>query len=319
MKAVGLSAALLLGLTVASAESAHAAGYTYSDLVVTGASTTIGRSVNDAGQLTGYFVDGTGYHGFVETNGVFTILNAPGNPIGTIAWDINNSGQVVGWFNDAVGSHGFIETAGSYVTLDDPLAKAGTTRAAGLNDFGQVVGTYGDSSGIQHGFLEQSGNYVTIDDPLATAGTSPQGINDAGEIGGTYSITGSDQSFTDVKGVFTTVSDLPYQNVHGVTNSGQLVGDYYSGGFHGFIDSGSSYVTIDDPLAVHSMTSVYTGTIIYKANLSGEVTGYYYDASGNTQGFLATPIPEPAGLAVLGVGLLGVVSVRYRRASRACR
>jgi uncharacterized membrane protein len=60
-----------------------------------------------------------------------------------------------------------------------------STQAFGINDMGQIVGTYHNNTGI-HGFLLSAGTYTTIDDPLATHGTFAQGINDNGQIVGYY-------------------------------------------------------------------------------------------------------------------------------------
>ena len=60
----------------------------------------------------------------------------------------------------------------------------------GINATGQIVGSYRDASGALHGFLyNPSGifnTYTTLDDPLATNGTFASGINDMGQIVGTY-------------------------------------------------------------------------------------------------------------------------------------
>ena len=57
----------------------------------------------------------------------------------------------------------------TYTTLDDPNV-ANSTRAFGINDMGQIVGTYNDDSGI-HGFLLSGGTYFNFNDPSATDGT----------------------------------------------------------------------------------------------------------------------------------------------------
>jgi probable HAF family extracellular repeat protein len=77
-----------------------------------------------------------------------------------------------------------------FIALDDPLGGTQSsgqgTRAQGINDQGQIVGFYVDSSGATHGFLYSGGAYTTLDDPLGTGGTFAQGINDQGQIVGSY-------------------------------------------------------------------------------------------------------------------------------------
>ena len=60
------------------------------------------------------------------------------------------------------------------------------TQALGLNNRGQVVGAYMDSSGLTHGFVYtvSSGHYATVDDPNGVGSTIANGINDGGAIVG---------------------------------------------------------------------------------------------------------------------------------------
>src|SRR5437588_6091302 len=54
-----------------------------------------------------------------------------------------------------------------YTTFDNPLNTSGDgTLASGINDTGQIVGTYADAGGV-HGFLLSGGSYSTLDAPLA--------------------------------------------------------------------------------------------------------------------------------------------------------
>jgi hypothetical protein len=46
----------------------------------------------------------------------------------------------------------------TYTTLDDPLVVNNATDAFGINAAGQIVGAYGDNTGL-HGFLEAGGLY----------------------------------------------------------------------------------------------------------------------------------------------------------------
>src|SRR5262245_9411192 len=57
-------------------------------------------------------------------------------------------------------------------TLDGPLG-AGSfgAFANGINNEGQIVGSYDDENMHAHGFLYSNGSYTTLDDPLATGST----------------------------------------------------------------------------------------------------------------------------------------------------
>ena len=72
-------------------------------------------------------------------------------------------------------------TTYTFSPIDDGTNGTGAT---GINDLGQIVGGYSDSSGA-HGFLYSDGTYTTIDDALGTS-TIAYGINNAGQIAGQY-------------------------------------------------------------------------------------------------------------------------------------
>jgi probable HAF family extracellular repeat protein len=78
-----------------------------------------------------------------------------------------------------------VYSGGGFTSFDEPLTTDGTYPTA-INDAGQVVGYYIDSSGF-HGFLYSGGAFTTIDDPstqYTEAYTIPTGINDLGQIVG---------------------------------------------------------------------------------------------------------------------------------------
>ena len=52
----------------------------------------------------------------------------------------------------------------TYTTIDDPLATTRTS-ARDINNAGQIVGEYIDSSNHLHGFLLSGGTYTILDDP----------------------------------------------------------------------------------------------------------------------------------------------------------
>jgi uncharacterized membrane protein len=58
---------------------------------------TFATGINDHGQIVGYYLDACGtFHGFVrDKKGVFTNIDHPDSPSGTVTLDINNRGQIV--------------------------------------------------------------------------------------------------------------------------------------------------------------------------------------------------------------------------------
>ena len=74
-------------------------------------------------------------------------------------------------------------TTYTFSPIDDGTNGTGAT---GINDAGQIVGFYEDSSGAQHGFLYSGGTYTPLNAPSGTKGTQAVGINDSGQIVGAY-------------------------------------------------------------------------------------------------------------------------------------
>src|SRR5262249_6843 len=98
--------------------------------------------INDAGQIVGYYVNATGYHGFLYSNGTYTTLDDPSTgSFGTLATGINNAGQIVGWYEDSAGhQHGFLE-----ITIPNPAPPAATAAdmiLRGANTSPAVMGQY---------------------------------------------------------------------------------------------------------------------------------------------------------------------------------
>src|SRR4051794_32839876 len=86
-----------LALCLFTPGQARAASYTFTTInnpLATGMTYAFG--INDSGQVTGYYNNATGTHGFVDTNGTFTTINDPLATGGTLAYGINDNGQVTG-------------------------------------------------------------------------------------------------------------------------------------------------------------------------------------------------------------------------------
>jgi probable HAF family extracellular repeat protein len=156
--------------------------------------------VNNNGQVVGYYLDRDGAHGFLYSGGTYTILDDPLAvgccPLGvggTYAQGINDRGDIVGFYVDSTnnpthGEHGFLYRNGQYETLDDPLVyqQGPSTRAEAINNKGQIVGYYNDSTNLLRGFVYSNGQYTTLNVPSATYYTYAFGINDNGQVVGYY-------------------------------------------------------------------------------------------------------------------------------------
>jgi probable HAF family extracellular repeat protein len=92
----------------------------------------------------------------------------------------------------------------TFTTIDVPGANF--TQAFGINDAGQIVGTFGSSTGT-HGFLDTGGSFTQLDVPGAIL-TGASGINDAGQIVGSFASSMGGHGFLDTGGNFTQL-DVP--------------------------------------------------------------------------------------------------------------
>jgi hypothetical protein len=198
----------------------------------------------------------------------------------------------------------------------DPFGTVGNTQrtlgvdgpaTSGINNAGQIVGTYYNPAGSGHGYLDSGGVFTGFDDPFASnplatfnGGTQVNGINNTGEIVGEYRGGGSgfgingfvQVPFVSANGGFITIDDPSsnqgYTEANGINDAGQVVGDYGvsipdpEGGnelqINGFLLNGAVFTTIDDPLG---FSTTLTGI-----NNAGIIVGFYTDASGISHGFV---------------------------------
>ena len=205
------------------------------------------NGINASGQYMGtYFVDSmtSPNHAFVWEKGHFTTLD-PAGATRSQGGFINAKGEAVGTYRDSTQKrHGFVWRKGGFTTFNVPNdhPEFGTV-AMGINDIGEVVGNYVDTSGDnfkRHGFLRSSkGTFTSFDFPDRTF-TSPTGINNSGQIVGFY----ADEDFffhgfVVNKGVFTTVDfpDASETQIFSINAKGEIVGTYFDadGDQHGFV------------------------------------------------------------------------------------
>jgi probable HAF family extracellular repeat protein len=185
----------------------------------------------------------------------------------------------------------------------------------GINDSGQIAGTYSDATGT-HGFVEDgAGNYTSINVPGAIF-TDALGINDSGQIVGLYDATGI-QGFLKTGSVFTPI-DVPgaAEGTYswGISNNGQVVGYYLdaSGVEHGFLrDGAGNYSSINIP---------GSPVVAYGINDSGQIVGGYYNATGwhsflMAGGFTPIVVPGAKFTSAFGINDSGQIVGSYEDAS----
>jgi probable HAF family extracellular repeat protein len=182
----------------------------------------------------------------------------------------------------------------TYAPIDVPNAVKSTAYA--INNVGQIVGWYGDSSNCSHGYVLSGGSFTTIDYPGCPSpdypgfygGTNLFGINDSGEMVGDHgpSWYAVAFGFTYSGGI---ISPFPTQpgalstKPIGINNAGQIVGasemSYYPWPIIGFLYSGGNFTAINPPGAINP------GAM--GINDLGQIVGCYYEAPpGAYHGFL---------------------------------
>lgn len=150
-----------------------------------------------------------------------------------------------------------------------------------------IVGQYQDSSGNLYGFFYNGSTFTKLADPLAKVGgsfgTDAQGMSGNNIVGWYPDKSGFFDGFiynTSTK-AYTTIDNPLGLNTEALGIDGNnIVGTYYnSTGNHSFFFNGTTYTTIDDPLAGPQGTYAY--------GISGNnIVGYYDDVGGKPHGFL---------------------------------
>jgi probable HAF family extracellular repeat protein len=197
---------------------------------------------------------------------------------------INNNGEIVGTYVPESGGfeQGFIDSMES-IRILDPI-NAQYAWAMSVSNSGNITGWGSESSGL-FAYSYIHGSFQTINVPGA-ANTLPTGINDRGQIVGTFFTPGDPENqiphgFIYGNGRFSALSAPGGGTVtpYGINNSGEIVGTYSLGGQeHGFLYRKGNYTNIDFPGGEHT---VPTGI-----NSSGEIVGYYQDESFRYHGFI---------------------------------
>jgi hypothetical protein len=164
---------------------------------------TVAAGINTRGDIVGQYSLDTDppntRHGFLSHAahaGTFTTIKFP-EATWTNILGINSRGDMVGRYCLAFApcmpgdknAHGFLRSMpGGFATIDFPAPGVLETHAWKINDRGQIVGNYQDSSGF-HVYLRRQGVFTTIDFPHAvstSARSGSGGLNSRGDIVSEY-------------------------------------------------------------------------------------------------------------------------------------
>jgi hypothetical protein len=215
---------------------------------------------------------------------------------------------LMGTFAQQAANSGSIEVI---TTFDYPGTGIVTTSPQKINEKGDIVGEYIDSSGVVRGFVRFSdGSFsAPIVDPNDTVGfTEGRGINNSGTVVGDYGTAeGNDHGFFLSGGTFTQydVPGAPSTDVFGINDAGDFTGTFSNSDntiLYAFVNVGGTLTSFSVPGA--------TGTLAYQINNNKKlVVGYYIDSSGILHGYyrdangaLHFPIDPPGSVQTILFG-----------------
>jgi len=199
--------------------------------------TGLSESPNNRGVVMGYFGDLTTVHAGMYSfpGGAWTTLPDISGMPNNEGYGINNSGVAVGvagggndfGFPYPASSWIWDPRAQSYFFFAVPGATQSSTYAEAINDRGQVVGWFADTSGVQHGFLKEGERYTTFDLPGAEL-IYPFTINNSGTIvGQLVNLSGGSDGFVRKSDGTATIVDFPGASgtvVGGINDRGDICG-----------------------------------------------------------------------------------------------
>jgi probable HAF family extracellular repeat protein len=300
----------VVALALLSVRMWAGSGSTVSQIDGPGASFTDAAGINNRGEIVGAFQDGQGLHGYVFRRGDFTILDVPVQGALTFALGNNDRGQVVGAYRSQGALHGFVWDRGTFTT-DINAPDATETFLHVINNRGQVVGhSRRDVFALARAFLFADGNFTFLNIPgvlVVGRNRESMGLNDRGQVVGTFQSQGVNHGFLYDKGVVTQI-DVPGARstyASGINNRGEIVGSYID-----TFDVAHAYLRQPDGKVTQIDAPNAEGIAGVRLNDRSDIVGMFNTAGGRFSGFVWTQssastasmpslMPVPDGLSAL--------------------
>jgi len=278
---------------------------------IPGMQTSRAEDVNNSGLICGSYYGGGLRHAVVWQDGEpIELGDLSGGSGFSAAYAVNNLGQVVGY-----AGHPFCWQDGTMTDLG-LLPGASSGYARGINDASQVVG-YCRVGGDDRAFLWQDGVMTDLGMLGSYEESEAWGINSVGQVVG-RSFTGYDERpFLWDAGEMISLGVLPegtWGRAYGINSRGEVVGlsDRASGQGAFVWTAAAGMRALDDLLDASGEGWILNAA--YGINENGQIVGSGATPDGQPHGFLLTPIPEPAPLALFVVGAYAIS--RRRKATR---
>ena len=267
------------------ADTPASSRYKFVTIGVAGSNSAWAWGINNAGLVSGHYEDASSIvHGFVWQNGVLQTVDYPG-AVYTYLHAVNNQGVAAGLYEDTSDTeHAVIYSVGggTWTVLPD-VPGYPNNEGYGINDGGAAVGDAysADYSTSVAWIWDPNTSAYSFFTVLGSAqySTSSTGINDKGQIAGSFCTT--EPCYND------------------------------SDEYFGFLKQGNTYTTIDPPGA--------SGARACGINNDGTIVGEWWDAAGAPQGFVLTSsgvltivdYPGPELTTILGINGRGDISGNY--------
>lgn len=263
-------------------------------LTIPSYTTSIALGINDNHTVVGYASNDTGMHAAVWQGGVGSPL--PG-VFSSAANGINNAGQIVGYSNIGANAQAVLwQNANANPTSLASLPGTNESQAYATNDGGQIIGSSWQNTVIN--------GANTIGKRIATlwSGNTVIELHNVADATGDTDVTGINAQGLTVGTSWIASGNSPAHSIATLWSR-----------------DGQSALDLNTLLDASAAKAGWALQTAYDINDQGAIVGRAFNSlTGETRGFLLTPVPEPTTAAYFTLGLIGIgAAIRRRQTKRA--